>query len=65
MLTEKTGSCDMQEGFRLTVNPLNQQGIFKAQGTTYFAGTIICATTKEEIEQWCIDNDVTLPEEIP
>ena len=64
MLTEKTGSCDMQGGFRLTVNPLNQGTIFEAQGITRFAGTIVCSDSKSEIEQWCVDNDVTLPEEI-
>ncbi len=63
MFKVKTGSCDMQGGFRLTVNPQHQHGIFEAQGTTTFDGTIVCSDSKEEIEQWCIDNEVVLPVE--
>jgi len=63
MLTEKTGSCDMASGFRLTVNPLNQGAIFEAQGTTLYKGTIVCSNSKEEIEQYCVDNGIELPVE--
>lgn len=63
MLTVKGNQCDMQGGFRLTVNPERQGPIFEAQGCTMFNGIIVCSDSKEEIEQWCVDNDVTLPAE--
>ena len=64
MLTEKTGSCDMQTGYRLIVNTLNQQGIFEAQGTTIFNGTILCSDSIEEIEAYCLENEIILPVEL-
>ena len=63
MLTVKQNKCDMQTGFRLLVNPTNQQAIFKACGVTVYGGNIICASTKKEIEVYCKDNGITLPKE--
>ena len=57
----------METGFRLVVtpNPEHQQGIIEAceQGVTMSIYPIVCATTEEEIHEYCDQNGISLPVE--